>query len=615
MSTTVNPLLILDQATGQFSVTEPELNPNPRNLQGRENQKIRSTTKREKFPMSIFYRFRHKKRRTVSTGKPLSRAVKSLDDFPSELLHFILSFYTNSFKGLICFACLSKTCKMISDYSLLWITCDLKFFAPKIYLQSLNVIPLGYTGTTANYLEQNTLLMYSPSYVQRLFSEFKSFPPVYIVDIQKPYELDNSPTGNNNNNNQWDPDLHDNNSIGSHHHFDDDSDFVTDFNNFETMSPSIQPTNPQNSSPYHQNDNNNSPTELRYELAHRIRNDFIPYVIEYQKLWHWHGKYRNYLENMVVFFHFLNRQYKWMLLFSMVLLSLSVYFLFDFELNNISYNNFIGFYLIFIDLGLVFLLLVGSAIAGCFEYFVYNYETLQIKFQYSHCISGFDTMILFLTGILVPMVLSYIKLIPLGNELPHLSWWSIVVVMWGLWNSSLLLCVNQISQLYDCWDIGFLVLIIYLINAVPATFLFLTLYYDDENTHSHNGIMDLGDCLLPLYPLFFLMSLFTCFRLVWMVVNWYQGCVKGYAIGYGFSSQRVSNAMVFLVSFLTNCCFVANSFSILVLCILSFEDEQDDDNKKVLGGIHFSPVVFILLFFISIHGGILGYSLEESMSY
>lgn len=73
--------------------------------------------------------------RRLGSVVPINSTIVTLTDLPADLLHLILSYYTNSFEGVIKFSTLCKYFKGIGDRSSIWLECDLSFFAPTAYYQ------------------------------------------------------------------------------------------------------------------------------------------------------------------------------------------------------------------------------------------------------------------------------------------------------------------------------------------------------------------------------------------------------------------------------------------------------------------------------------------------
>jgi hypothetical protein len=57
-----------------------------------------------------------------------------MNDLPEELLHLILSYYTNTYQGLMKCRCLNKSFQVATETSEIWLFCDLTFYCPKEYL-------------------------------------------------------------------------------------------------------------------------------------------------------------------------------------------------------------------------------------------------------------------------------------------------------------------------------------------------------------------------------------------------------------------------------------------------------------------------------------------------
>lgn len=80
---------------------------------------------------------------SVSTWFPTDSDTKCVVSrqgirLPVEILHIILSFYTNDYHGLIKFSTICKEWKEVSDYSSIWLQCELFFYSTNQYFKALN---------------------------------------------------------------------------------------------------------------------------------------------------------------------------------------------------------------------------------------------------------------------------------------------------------------------------------------------------------------------------------------------------------------------------------------------------------------------------------------------
>ncbi len=64
-----------------------------------------------------------------------SHSYHTFSDLPTELIHVILSYYAYSFRDLIKFSTINKTCQQISDHSILWLEVKLMFYPSKQFLR------------------------------------------------------------------------------------------------------------------------------------------------------------------------------------------------------------------------------------------------------------------------------------------------------------------------------------------------------------------------------------------------------------------------------------------------------------------------------------------------
>eukprot|EP01040_Poterioochromonas_malhamensis_P003038 gene3038-3231_t len=134
--------------------------------------------------------FYEKSQQTNETINPLLQSQVSnrlFSDLPGELIHIILYYYTHSFKDLIKFSTINKTCKQIADYSLLWLQVNLMFYPPYEYLdlQGYGVIVLiVFSFPTYEAFIEAQISRGSFALLQKqLFSTETKFPVVYKVQV------------------------------------------------------------------------------------------------------------------------------------------------------------------------------------------------------------------------------------------------------------------------------------------------------------------------------------------------------------------------------------------------------------------------------------------------
>jgi hypothetical protein len=59
-----------------------------------------------------------------------------LQSFPLELLHMILKYSTNDFRGIIRFSAVCQQWKNVGDYTTLWLKCPLYFYSSRLYFET-----------------------------------------------------------------------------------------------------------------------------------------------------------------------------------------------------------------------------------------------------------------------------------------------------------------------------------------------------------------------------------------------------------------------------------------------------------------------------------------------
>eukprot|EP01040_Poterioochromonas_malhamensis_P009375 gene9375-10179_t len=163
------------------------------------NSDPNGTTKKSRFPtfQTIFKStFRQhppqhgNTQQNKETINPLFRPHLSdriFSDLPGELIHIILGYYTHSFKDLIKFSTINKTCKQISDYSLLWLQINLMFYPPKEYLHRKGYYHYSTYISFEEFIETQIRANFLPKLEKELFSPETIFPPVckvYVAPFQ-----------------------------------------------------------------------------------------------------------------------------------------------------------------------------------------------------------------------------------------------------------------------------------------------------------------------------------------------------------------------------------------------------------------------------------------------
>jgi hypothetical protein len=485
------------------------------------------------------------------------KGLTTFNDLPSELYHIILSYYTLSFRGLLHFATINKVCKHISDYSLLWLSCNLSFYAPRIYWIAHNIITKNDNRKISELA--NSSSNYTKCHLEIFMNETR-FPPVYHVIINSTIVV---------------------------------SDLIAD--NYEVDLP-----------PCH---SIASTSVLRYQLAHKVRNWFLPLYLEYNALWNWNGYYRPYLVSYCDWIKVLEEYFTSVIGFTTALFTVCIYFFSSFpSLSSFSFQNSLGFMLILFCLFLYLFCIFAFMIDEVFSRIIHNYYTLKKLFDYGTLgtiIYGLDSIAGLLMGLIIIVSLVYCKCLGL---IP--SAWSWMII--PFWISIIAALIRWFKELWTDGGKDFVIvsltfMFIYAANAIPFSCLLVSLYYDNILSD-----MNLGYALVPLYPVFLVMFLLTLVRIFYVSLVEIALC-NGSVYYYNSCYQKV--IMVFVNMLGTILAFLIN-FCVIMLSISLFNIENDNDtwDKDTLG-IHFSPLTLVLLFVISIQSFLLVMYYEDKNGY
>lgn len=288
-------------------------------------------------------------------------------DLPAELIHIILCYYTHSFKDLIKFSTINKTCKQISDHSLLWLEVRLMFYPPNQFLlltkpQYFHNIPTSPKESYYSAIDTNITQYFLSTIDKNIFSQETTFPPVYRV--------------------------------------------------------SVKPFQPQHSQ---------TTPETDQELAYRIGQWWMNLFVQYQRLFHSHIIHLQYSLIIYAFCHKIWNYFHFMIFFTECIGIVSIYLLFDCNSTNLSLENKVGFYILLGLIG-IFIALTVIYMIDCFAWsIVYNKDTLRLRFNYS-AIVGSDMVLVALISILISFCLVLAKCV--GSVDSSYDWWMTVLPLW-----------------------------------------------------------------------------------------------------------------------------------------------------------------------------------------
>ncbi len=345
-------------------------------------------------------------------------------DFPGELIHIILCYYTYSFKDLIKFSTINKTCKQISDHSLLWLEVKLMFYPPKQYVYQKGYGSFqGYDFCSLLQIHENyeetmeaMLLKYNfRTLGKELFSKEEVFPPVYKVSV------------------------------------------TTSLQQYLTQ---------------HQTSVEKSDQDLAYLVGKWWKELFVKYQRFYQ-MHMFYYPYLNYLYQRIYKIDEIDRSYNYYQVGTVGAGIFSMYFLFDFYSTNLSQLNNMGFSLLlgggFFYVILDLLFITNSVIV----WLLYNNKTLQFLPKLSY-FTPYNTIFIRLFSVLINLILLISRCVTsLG-----LDWWESTFPLWvgcslmyGLW-------YYENKKSHDGWDL--------LIKGLSGAYLAITaliiLYCRNINT-------------------------------------------------------------------------------------------------------------------------------------
>ncbi len=357
----------------------------------------------------------------ISSLKKTKMSVSSqiFSDLPAELIHIILCYYTHSFKDLIKFSTINKTCKQISDHSLLWLEVKLMFYPPKQFI--LREYDAHFSKSILKNYEEfvESLIRFqhipTPILEIQLYSNEKYFPPVYRVQVTP----------------------------------------------FQQKLAEYKKSN-----------------DISYDkIAFKISKWWKRFCIKYQQLYHWNIVYYPYFRFIESLTKKISEHVLFVAIGTVCVGIISIYLLFDCNDTNLSLENKIGFYLLLGIVGFYMILNLIYMMNALAERQIYNYETLRFRFNYSE-LTGFYENFIALGSIFISLTLVLLKC---TYALAHGGqWWQTVLPLWiGSCLLYWLYCFSKDRKTYDdIRDVLFKVLVPYLSFSPPLTCTLVACYYD-----------------------------------------------------------------------------------------------------------------------------------------
>lgn len=374
----------------------------------------------------------------------------SFDRIPTEILHMILIYYTNTLKGLLIFSAINRSCQSICRSSLLWLSCDLNFHAPFALSSCLDL--------SREEFENILQLPYSPrSHVKILFAEEKHFPLVCKVIISREIPSTYS-------------------------------------------DPRLQACFA---------DINQDKNETAHHYAERISSYVLQLNRQFQHYWGLEIQYNRFIKGMRSVYRLnakIHSYFPGFLLLIIALISISMYLLNDVDYGDLTDNNQIGLQLVLVAYLLLFLLLINFSLKDSLSWTEDTRRNcLKLEFSIDPRVRALFGLCLIGLAILMLLILSYFRLIG-AIATPS---WAIVLIFWVF-----LLPVPHLLTSWTSYTLNNSILAIvkivswYVVLILPMSPLLLALYYDDGKDH---GIRSLGCALVPWYPMATVLLLFTVF--------------------------------------------------------------------------------------------------------
>jgi hypothetical protein len=462
----------------------------------------------------------------------------SFDRIPTEILHMILVYYTNTLKGLLIFSAINRSCQSICRSSLLWLSCDLIFHAPFALSSCLDL--------SREEFENILQLPYSRrSHVKILFAEEKHFPLVCKVIISR--EIPSTY--------QSDP-------------------------RFQACFAEI-----------YQDKN-----ETAHHYAERISSYVLELNRQFQHYWGLEIQYNRFIKGMRSVYRLnakIHSYFPGFLLLIIALISISMYFLNDVDYGDLTDNNRIGLQLALVAYLLLFLLLINFSLKDSLSWTEDTRRNcLKLQFSIDPRVGALFGLCLIGLAILILLILSYACL----TGMMAIPSWVIVLIFWVFllpvpylltsWttytlNNSLLTMVKIVS-----W---------YVLLILPMSPLLLALYCDDDKERYH-GIPSLGYAVVPWYPMAMVLLLLTVvFMRFWLerIYRYLKGRGDLGARGRLFpedTPQWVLNIWGFFYILMFQGSLIVASLAMIMLSVTSFLEEAME-----IGAVSLTGTFLVLL--------------------
>jgi hypothetical protein len=333
----------------------------------------------------------------------------------------------------------------------------------------------------------------------------------------------------------------------------------------------------------------------------------MEFFIAYQKLFVWYGKWRRTLDRML---HLGKKCGPYIPLVSVsykMLLCLVTYFFSDFDSHSLSIQNYFGFALLYFILATLLGFDIFSILLVYCSKVIYNYTSLVASFTLV------DIMVLDQIGIGLFTALVSIFLIQL--KLSHVigTWMEITLPLWIFASmGTVSLCFTTKYLLWKTFEKILLVLAYgYVFYSICLTCSLTALHFDNNPLLKSSSA---GYYLIPLYPIFLGAIGLSVLKTFLTLRTCHRYFIQKRMIGMPFRESKVyGNVIVLVISSLGTLGALMMSFSVVTLCISCFMDNGENDSwDKAVFGIHFSPLVLVLLIVMGCIGFLTLFFIEGS---
>jgi hypothetical protein len=506
-------------------------------------------------------------------------------DLPTEIIHFILFFFTDEWKQLLRLSLINRSWKYCVDYSLLWLSLELSFCCPKKFLfhydpiyqsqySHLSVkeyIPIYKTFRDPSRLEFPFHLTGKPQLYQILPVLYASVTCIKVIQVRvRGFTTEHLQQQTNS--------------------YSISRDIIRNYNdNEEATHSSIIVT--QRRTPY--------------ELAFYVRKWFCHIHTHYQELWSKHLYYQPIIARFLYF-------YECYYLYVLYIIVAFPYFVYGwniyafFSVNNYLISahdsNWTFSFTWQMEIGMILLMIITIlytiGVLVRFLRFLFltvnNGNQLELYFN-SQTVTYIQTTLLLSVGVFLFFILLNAKLYCLDSQTDCMFPWIVVTI--PLWFS--LIVVNLLAK-YRIDKKSLSRMIFVLTLSICTGLSLICLYYDDIHL-----ISSLGLASIPLYPACFGVLLLTFLQTSKFCRHWILCSRKSWLLEDPLLPQvnepidkcicaRNCVSLFFLDLFQVLCCFIL-LFSVVALIIEGFY------GYTIIHKISLSPVFLCIVLLFGFH--------------